>query len=163
MVFYFKACPRDKGDLHLENDFYGSYVRCMQCGYQKDVKNPPKPYAQNPFRQTQRNDLQTHLEENLAMDGSIIRILGDLDSRIKPATLNEIKKGTGLSEKTIEDAIDDIKDYELINVDFRNNGKEQYLISSGGRVMINYYLKSNESIKEEKLEEDSEQVKENKK
>jgi len=33
----FKACPRDKGDLILENDMYGEYKRCLQCGHYIDI------------------------------------------------------------------------------------------------------------------------------
>ncbi len=32
-MFWLKACPRCRGDLHEESDFYGPYVACMQCGY----------------------------------------------------------------------------------------------------------------------------------
>lgn len=31
-MFYFKACPKCKGDMHLDRDAYGSYRKCIQCG-----------------------------------------------------------------------------------------------------------------------------------
>jgi DNA-directed RNA polymerase subunit RPC12/RpoP len=31
-MFYFKACNKCQGDLVREDDFYGAYFRCMQCG-----------------------------------------------------------------------------------------------------------------------------------
>jgi len=36
--FYFKGCARCRGDLYLEDDFYGAYWRCMQCGRLTDVE-----------------------------------------------------------------------------------------------------------------------------
>lgn len=27
-----KSCPRCRGDLVIESDFYGAYVSCIQCG-----------------------------------------------------------------------------------------------------------------------------------
>jgi len=32
-MYWLKACPRCRGDLHQESDFYGPYVACIQCGY----------------------------------------------------------------------------------------------------------------------------------
>jgi hypothetical protein len=32
-MYWLKACPRCRGDLHDEKDFYGAYVGCIQCGY----------------------------------------------------------------------------------------------------------------------------------
>lgn len=26
------ACPRCRGDLHLDHDHYGEFVSCLQCG-----------------------------------------------------------------------------------------------------------------------------------
>ena len=31
-MYYFKGCGKCKGDLYLEEDFYGSYLKCLQCG-----------------------------------------------------------------------------------------------------------------------------------
>lgn len=33
----FKACPRCKGDITLDRDIYGPYMRCLQCGYLRDL------------------------------------------------------------------------------------------------------------------------------
>jgi hypothetical protein len=32
-MFWLKECPRCRGDLHDESDYYGRYIACMQCGY----------------------------------------------------------------------------------------------------------------------------------
>ena len=36
-MYWFKQCPRCSGDLVVENDQYGIFVSCMQCGMCKDV------------------------------------------------------------------------------------------------------------------------------
>ena len=33
-----KACPRCKGDVRLEDDYYGWYEQCIQCGYIHDLE-----------------------------------------------------------------------------------------------------------------------------
>lgn len=33
MNYWFKECPRCRGDLREEGDLYGTYISCMQCGY----------------------------------------------------------------------------------------------------------------------------------
>ncbi len=36
-MIYFKACPRCRGDIYLNNgDQYGRYLECLQCGYEAD-------------------------------------------------------------------------------------------------------------------------------
>ena len=37
-MYWLKACPRCRGDLHQESDFYGPYVACIQCGYVLDAR-----------------------------------------------------------------------------------------------------------------------------
>ncbi len=36
----FKVCPRCHGDLYLNEDIFGKYVNCLQCGYMKDSEPP---------------------------------------------------------------------------------------------------------------------------
>ena len=33
MRYWFKECPRCKGDLRADADRYGSFIACVQCGY----------------------------------------------------------------------------------------------------------------------------------
>ena len=35
-----KGCPRCDGDLMEQDDQYGQYLRCMQCGWCKDILPP---------------------------------------------------------------------------------------------------------------------------
>lgn len=37
-MFYFKGCGKCKGDLHLESDAYGEYLKCLQCGRITEVE-----------------------------------------------------------------------------------------------------------------------------
>ena len=48
---WLKSCPRCHiGDLALEDDKYGWRVRCVQCGYSKDVDD--RVANTTPFRQS---------------------------------------------------------------------------------------------------------------
>jgi len=38
-MFRLKACPRCKGDLVFEQDHWGWYEQCIQCGYLHDLQN----------------------------------------------------------------------------------------------------------------------------
>ena len=31
-------CPRCKGDVELNRDYYGWYQQCLQCGYLRDLQ-----------------------------------------------------------------------------------------------------------------------------
>ncbi len=37
-MLYFNACPRCKtGTVQLESDFFGSYLSCLNCGFEKSA------------------------------------------------------------------------------------------------------------------------------
>ena len=36
-MFHLKGCPKCRGDLFFEKDFYGSYFKCLQCGLMMEV------------------------------------------------------------------------------------------------------------------------------
>ena len=36
-MIWFKGCPRCTGDLFHDNDQYGHFVTCAQCGFSKDL------------------------------------------------------------------------------------------------------------------------------
>jgi hypothetical protein len=36
-MFWLKRFPRCSGDMFEQNDQYGNFVDCMQCGFSKDV------------------------------------------------------------------------------------------------------------------------------
>jgi len=35
-MMWLKSCPRCRGDLVLDSDYYGHYVSCIQCGASLD-------------------------------------------------------------------------------------------------------------------------------
>ena len=36
MIFY-RACPKCHGELYLDRDRYGFFVKCLQCAFVKDA------------------------------------------------------------------------------------------------------------------------------
>ena len=38
-MLYLKACTKCRGDLILEKDSFGDFLKCMQCGTYIDVDN----------------------------------------------------------------------------------------------------------------------------
>ena len=40
MVVQFKACPKCHGDMQVNGDIYGQYIKCLQCGYMLDLQQP---------------------------------------------------------------------------------------------------------------------------
>lgn len=36
-MVWLKECPRCDGDLFLDQDCYGKFKTCVQCGYMKDL------------------------------------------------------------------------------------------------------------------------------
>jgi DNA-directed RNA polymerase subunit M/transcription elongation factor TFIIS len=40
MVLFFKSCPKCRGDMFLDQDVYGSYRQCLQCGKVQDLDTP---------------------------------------------------------------------------------------------------------------------------
>jgi hypothetical protein len=39
-MIYFKSCARCKGDVFLDKDWYGEYLKCLQCGHTRDLSTP---------------------------------------------------------------------------------------------------------------------------
>ena len=36
-MLFIKCCPRCKGDIYVNNDTYGHFMECLQCGFAKDL------------------------------------------------------------------------------------------------------------------------------
>jgi hypothetical protein len=43
--FFFKACPKCKGDMYLDSDAYGAYRKCLQCGRIFEIETSPTGIA----------------------------------------------------------------------------------------------------------------------
>ncbi len=41
-MLFLKSCPRCQGDMHVNDDLYGRYKECLQCGYMRDIEDPEK-------------------------------------------------------------------------------------------------------------------------
>jgi hypothetical protein len=41
-VIFFKGCSRCRGDMHVNQDIYGTYVQCIQCGRIKELGTSAK-------------------------------------------------------------------------------------------------------------------------
>ena len=42
-MLYFRSCPRCKtGTIQLESDFYGSFLSCLNCGFEKSAASVRK-------------------------------------------------------------------------------------------------------------------------
>ena len=54
VMFYLKGCGKCKGDLVLEEDFYGSYLRCMQCGRIAEVQTRETGVVADDVRRTEK-------------------------------------------------------------------------------------------------------------
>ncbi len=40
-MIYFNACPKCHGDLTMNQDVYGAFVSCLQCGFMRDIDIKP--------------------------------------------------------------------------------------------------------------------------
>ena len=47
-----KACPRCRGDLYIDRDFYGQYKQCIQCGHMEDIAPAPRARRQVTVRRS---------------------------------------------------------------------------------------------------------------
>lgn len=36
-MLYLKACPRCTGDINADSDMHGMFLKCLQCGFSKDL------------------------------------------------------------------------------------------------------------------------------
>jgi hypothetical protein len=43
-MVWLKACPRCKGDLFLDEDNYGKFQSCLQCGYMRDLSHASRKF-----------------------------------------------------------------------------------------------------------------------
>ena len=75
-----KRCPRCGGNIYLEEDCFGSYEHCLQCGYDGDTENvtdSPEthvlseqgaPLTQNINKQAEQNVIRDSVQGNLVAE-----------------------------------------------------------------------------------------------
>ena len=50
-MLFLKCCPRCKGDIYVENDTYGHFMECLQCGFSRDLPDTKaRAVAEEPDR-----------------------------------------------------------------------------------------------------------------
>jgi hypothetical protein len=56
-MWIYKSCPKCHGDVFTDEDGIGCYVKCLQCGYEKDLprrhlnhKRTANPGKGSPFQ-----------------------------------------------------------------------------------------------------------------
>lgn len=52
-TFYFKGCTKCRGDLYLDSDAYGPFLKCLQCGRITDVASTDAMLAEPIVRESQ--------------------------------------------------------------------------------------------------------------
>jgi len=36
-MWKYKSCPRCRGDVYIDDDLDRTYIKCLQCGYEKEL------------------------------------------------------------------------------------------------------------------------------
>ena len=69
-MFYFKGCSKCQGDMVLDEDLYGTFLKCLQCGRQVDVE------AQEPGQSKEKHGKSPNwLPSPLRASGALRRYL----------------------------------------------------------------------------------------
>jgi DNA-directed RNA polymerase subunit M/transcription elongation factor TFIIS len=40
-MWIYKSCPKCRGDIFVEEDIDNCYIKCLQCGYEKELSRKP--------------------------------------------------------------------------------------------------------------------------
>lgn len=58
-----KCCPKCKGDVLLDKDYYGWYEQCLQCGYLRDLETIIQVEQQPERMEKKRRRSQTRTDK----------------------------------------------------------------------------------------------------
>lgn len=47
-MIFLKLCPKCRGDPLLDSDVHGRYLKCLQCGYLRDMLVKPTEIVKSP-------------------------------------------------------------------------------------------------------------------
>jgi len=61
-VYLLKACPRCHGDIYFDGDRHDPFIRCVQCGYIKEMTNSPEHYIQAILSETERSEVKRRVK-----------------------------------------------------------------------------------------------------
>ena len=82
-MLYFRSCPRCKtGAIQLESDFFGDYLSCVNCGFQKNSTS---------MRKSDFSESALSVEEQL-MSSTVTPINPEMDDSDEP---NVLRQATG--------------------------------------------------------------------
>ena len=59
-----KSCPRCRGDILFDRDWYGRYKECLQCGYYGDLESTIKALEQRPEKTTGNSPVSAATGDN---------------------------------------------------------------------------------------------------
>lgn len=149
MTMEFKSCPRCKGDVHYDEDLYGKYKECFQCGYLVDIDN--RPIIQN-GRQPGDNplliDAGDNLEQALKRDETV-ELLSTLAGSEKALALRKLAPRAKFEEGKLEELLGNLINLGYVSISERlYKGKRQgsnvpstslYTITSTGREVVAEY------------------------
>lgn len=43
-MIFFKGCSKCRGDMHVNQDIYGAYIQCIQCGRITEIAQSSKQF-----------------------------------------------------------------------------------------------------------------------
>ena len=48
-MFMLKKCERCNGDMYIDDDYYGKFIKCLACGYTVNLpeENTQRPIPEN--------------------------------------------------------------------------------------------------------------------
>jgi len=59
----FRSCPRCDGDIFIDGDLYGWFEHCIQCGYDRDLRNTVKLGQQQAYSEKKEERRVTALSK----------------------------------------------------------------------------------------------------
>lgn len=48
-MWIIKSCPRCRGDIFIDEDIDRTYIKCLQCGYEREMAGKPSKRQDKAF------------------------------------------------------------------------------------------------------------------
>lgn len=98
-MLYFKSCPRCRtGTVQLESDFYGSYLSCLNCGFEKSAASVRKLDYDEMKREAEHAVAAANADAALAVDDDLDSddvFDDDFDIDVEEDELLELERAAG--------------------------------------------------------------------
>ena len=79
-MLYFNSCPRCKtGTVQLESDFFGSYLSCLNCGFEKSAASVRKLDYEEAKREAELAVVTAPAEPIVAVEDGDFEVAGDFE------------------------------------------------------------------------------------